>query len=228
MTKRSDSGKTGRDAAGRKAAAEKPAAAPAIDPKWTWHYRTLLRLRDRLLQENRAKRHEAVGAVEPHSMHPADSATDEFDHDLALTLLAREESASTEVNDAITRIIEGRYGVCEETGRRIPAARLRALPWCHYTREVEERLEKAGVVQKARIPEAVSLRGVTTEIPGTGVLPPEGMEGEPDRPEETEAAKVVEERATSAADEIEPTPPAAESPSHAPRPRSASPPPRRG
>ena len=143
--------------------------------------------------------------LEPHGMHLADTATDEFDHDLALALLAREESAATEVNDAITRIVEGRYGRCEETGRKIPAARLRALPWCRYARDVEERLERLGAVQKTRIPDAVSLQGAVAGIPGTGTLPPEGAEGEPAEPEESEAAKVIEEQSTPSTAEIEPT-----------------------
>src|ERR1043166_4169439 len=99
--------------------------ALAIDPKWRWHYRTLFEIRGRLSQDTEAKLHEAAEPIEPHGAHPGDSATDEFDHDLALTLLAREESALIEVNDAIGRILNGTYGICEASGVPIPARRLR-------------------------------------------------------------------------------------------------------
>jgi RNA polymerase-binding transcription factor DksA len=178
----------------------------AVDPKWSRHYRTLIELRDRLLQDTKAKLRDAAEAIETHSMHLADSATDEFDHDLALTLLAREENAISEVNDAITRILEGNYGVCVQSGAKIPAARLRALPWCRYTREVEESLERNGAITRHRIPNAVSIRGPQPEIPGTGKLEPEGTEGEPDELEEPATAKVVDELSTPKTEEIEATP----------------------
>jgi RNA polymerase-binding transcription factor DksA len=180
------------------------AAAPAIPRRWAWHYRTLLALRDRLMQDAQRKRRDVADAIESHSMHLADSATDEFDHDLALAMLAREESAVTEINDAITRILENRYGHCEETGEKIPAARLRALPWCRFGREVEAELERAGTVTKFRLPGPGSVRGTKPTLPDTGRIPPETlMEGEtveeagtevpaaevaPIEPEETEAA----------------------------------------
>lgn len=121
-----------------------PESALAIDPKWWWHYRTLMALRDRLRQESQEHWSEAAVGIEPHQLHPADRATDETDHDLAMTLLAREETAMTEINDALTRIRNGSYGRCEVSGQPIPDERLRAVPWCRFTREVEERREARG------------------------------------------------------------------------------------
>lgn len=90
-------------------------------------------LKDRL-QEERFERTEEAGApLESNSTHPADGATDESDHDVAFSLLAADENALAEVEAAIQRLHRGAYGYCEATGDRIPAARLRALPWCRYT-----------------------------------------------------------------------------------------------
>lgn len=188
-----------------KARAVVSVGAPSIPRRWAWHYRTLLALRDRLMQDAQRKRHEAAAAIEPHSMHLADSATDEFDHDLALAMLAREESAVTEINDAITRILERRYGLCEETGERIPAARLRALPWCRFGREVEAELERSGTVTKFRLPAPVSIRGAKPNLPDAGKVPPETlMEGEAVEEAETEVA--AEEAPPAEAEETEPPP----------------------
>lgn len=197
-----------------------PAApVPAIARKFAWHYRTLLALRDRLMQDTQRKLRDVADPIESHSMHLADSATDEFDHDLALAMLAREESALTEVNDAITRMLEGRYGLCEETGARIPALRLRALPWCRYALAVEEQLERTGTVAKFKLPPPASIREGKPNLPGTGRLPREGvMEGEEDLEGENEAAVVKEESAGSATAE-EPGPAA---PPPATRPKSGA------
>jgi len=97
--------------------------------------------------------------IEPHSMDVADSATDEFDHDLALTQLSAEQNALYEVNEALERIFDGSYGVCEATGRAIPAVRLRAIPWARFTYAVEESLEKKGVVPQAVLSQAATVRG---------------------------------------------------------------------
>lgn len=85
---------------------------------------------------------EVSGVEEPFSVDPADSAVDETDHHAALGILARDQDMLFEVNAAIRRILEGTYGICEDSGQPIPPDRLRAVPWTRYTREVEERLEE--------------------------------------------------------------------------------------
>lgn len=136
-------------------------ATPAperVPAKWRWYHKALVSLQTRLLSDRGDLRRAAAEPLEPHSLNEADSATDEFDHDLALTHLSAELDALIEVNDALKRIQDGRYGVCEESGRAIPAARLRAIPWARFTREVEEQLEKQGVVRRMRVRGAATVR----------------------------------------------------------------------
>jgi RNA polymerase-binding transcription factor DksA len=181
-----------------KAAALRP---PAGDPgpvneKWASHYRVLLALRARLEAERQIRRFEASAPIEPHSTHPADSATDEFDHDLAFTLLAHEEDALREVTEAIERIRQGTYGVCLASGKPISAQRLKVLPWCRYSREVEETLESEGRRPKLHLPEVHSVRGTAATIPGTGDIGREGSEHEAKQPEEPKARKQIDEAAS--------------------------------
>ena len=110
-----------------------PPLPPGISPRWAWHYRTLLALQARLRNERTEHAAEAAEPLEDPGMHPADVATDEFSHGVALSLLAAEDNALAEVEAAIQRLHRGVYGYCEATGKRIPRARLRALPWCRYT-----------------------------------------------------------------------------------------------
>lgn len=118
--------------------------SPQVPQHWAWHYQRLQSFRDHLLDTHAIQIAEVSGPLEANSMDTADTATEEFDHDLALGLLSQERNALDEVEAAIRRILDGSYGICEETGRPIPAARLRAVPWTRFTREVEERLEQEG------------------------------------------------------------------------------------
>jgi RNA polymerase-binding transcription factor DksA len=144
-----------------------------VDSKWAWHYRVLLKKRDRLLKERGQQLREAAEPLEPHSMNIADSATDEFDHDLALWRLSVDQDVLYEVEQAIRRIRAGTYGICEESGQPIPAERLRAIPWTRFCEEVEARLEKTGLVKQPRLGAVASVRGVGdrtiegSEIPGS-------------------------------------------------------------
>ena len=140
----------GRDEAG--------AEVQRINPKWAWHYRVLLGLRDRLLKDRSEQLAQAGERLESYSMDMADSATDAFDHDLALSELSAEQDALYEVDEALKRILNGTYGVCEETGKPIPAARLRAIPWTRFTKEVETRLEQEDGVGHVRLGRLRSVR----------------------------------------------------------------------
>jgi RNA polymerase-binding transcription factor DksA len=133
-------------------------AASRVPGKFRRHHRVLLSLQRRLMSKRALLRHDATAPLEPHSLDEADSATDEFDHDLALAQLSAKQDALYEVIEALKRIKEGRYGICEATGRRIPPARLRVVPWARYTREVEAGLEKRGQVESTRLRRPATVR----------------------------------------------------------------------
>ncbi|MBI3849926.1 MAG: TraR/DksA family transcriptional regulator [Verrucomicrobia bacterium] len=130
-----------------------------IDPKWAWHYRALVALRERLLRERGEKLDDASQPLEPHSMDMADSATDEFDHNMALSELSAEQDAFFEIEEALKRILNGSYGVCEETGKPISPARLRAIPWARFSKDIEDRFEQQGAVNRAQLGQVASVRG---------------------------------------------------------------------
>jgi len=137
---------------------------PQIPARWKWHYQTLSRLRERLIEERGEHLSEAAEPIERHSMHPADSASDEFDHEFALSQLSAEQDALYEVEAAMKRITNGGYGVCEQTGKRIPATRLKAVPWTRFREDVEARLESTGEIPR---PGLGTLRSVRDEPAAT-------------------------------------------------------------
>lgn len=138
------------------------ASRPRINPKWTWHYRILVTLRERLLHDRQARLAEAAQPLEAHSLSHADSATDEFDHNLALAALSAKQAALHEIEAAISRILNDDYGVCEETGQLIPAARLKAVPWTRFARQVEARHETEGESRPPHLGALGSVRGALT------------------------------------------------------------------
>lgn len=129
-----------------------------IKKKWAWHYRALQELKERLLESRTCQLGTVAGQLEPYSMDMADRATDEFDHNLALSLLSSEQDALIEVEEAMHRILDDTYGVCQVSGRPIAEARLEAIPWTRYSATVQARLEAEGVVGHAHLGEIHSLQ----------------------------------------------------------------------
>jgi hypothetical protein len=70
-------------------------------------------------------------------------------------LLESEWDLLCQIDEALARIENGTYGICEATGTRITKARLRACPWARYCLEYARRNErpKALVTRACRWPE---------------------------------------------------------------------------
>jgi RNA polymerase-binding transcription factor DksA len=141
-------------------------AALHVPAKWYRHYQKLQSLREALMAERADQVSEITEPLEQHSMDDADSATDEFDHNLALGMLSYEDDTLFEVDAAIQRILDGTYGICEVTGKAIPEERLRVVPWTRYTKEALERIERQQPSTGPHFPAVSSIQG-----PAPGGLP---------------------------------------------------------
>jgi RNA polymerase-binding transcription factor DksA len=157
-TENSTSRKASRDKAGRELQPGPGAHAARVKPKWKWHYSALLGLRDRLLKARSEQLQEAAKPLDTGAVDVAESATDEFDHDLALGKLSADQDALYEVEEAIRRIENDTYGICEETGKPIEVDRLKAVPWTRFSHDAEARLEKNGIIPRTRFGKVASVR----------------------------------------------------------------------
>jgi RNA polymerase-binding transcription factor DksA len=81
----------------------------------------------------------------------ADSGTDNFDRDFALSLLSADQDALYEIDQALKRIEKNTYGICELTGKPIPPARLEAIPWTRFTVQAQAQLEREGALRQRRL-----------------------------------------------------------------------------
>lgn len=62
-------------------------------------------------------------------LHMADQGTDSFEQDITLGLMESESDELQEIEEALERIKNGHYGVCELCMKSIPKARLQAIPY---------------------------------------------------------------------------------------------------
>jgi len=134
---------------------QKPRSVPH---KWAWHYRTLCRLRSELMALRCTLVEDARENTRRPGREAADFATEEFNRELVLAELSHNQDALYEIDAALKRIEEGTYGICEKSGKAIPASRLKALPSARFTCEEERKLEKNGLAPHIRLGEAHSWR----------------------------------------------------------------------
>jgi DnaK suppressor protein len=122
-----------------------------IKPEWAKYYQNLLDLRERLVSQMSGLAKESAQEMPGYSLHMADSGTDNFDRDFALSLLSSDQDAIYEIEEALKRIEKHTYGVCELTGKHIPKARLAAIPWTRFTVEAQGQLEREGALRQRRL-----------------------------------------------------------------------------
>ncbi|RJP32950.1 MAG: hypothetical protein C4547_12945 [Phycisphaerales bacterium] len=79
-------------------------------------------------------------------IHMADLGTDNWEQEFDLMLLDNERAMVRDIDDALRRIEEGTYGICEATHRPITIARLIAKPWARYC------IEYARMKEQGRVP----------------------------------------------------------------------------
>ena len=117
-----------------------------VAKKWKKYYKLLIDLRAHVSDEISLHtadtlKHNARDDS-GNTSSPADSGTDSFDRDFALSLVSSEQDALIEIEEAILRIKDGSYGVCEITNKAIPAARLSAVPFTRYSVEGQAEHER--------------------------------------------------------------------------------------
>ena len=122
-----------------------------VKAEWQQFYARLLELREQLLRQMDGLAKESAEEIAGYSLHMADSGTDNFDRDFALSLLSSDQDAIYEIEEALKRIEKNTYGVCELTGKPIPKARLEASPRTRFTVQAQAQLEREGALRSRRL-----------------------------------------------------------------------------
>ena len=151
-----------------------------IKAEWAKFYQRLLELRDQLMRQMNGLAKESAQEMAGYSLHMADSGTDNFDRDFALSLLSSDQDAMYEIEEALKRIEKNTYGICELTGKPIPRSRLEAIPWTRFTVQAQAQLEREGALRQRRL-------GALGTVDAVGLTEVEAEEEEPEeKPKEKE------------------------------------------
>ncbi|MGP4072979.1 TraR/DksA C4-type zinc finger protein [Piscibacillus sp. B03] len=73
--------------------------------------------------------------------HPADTGTEMYEREKDMALHRRAEEELSEIDHALEKMENGTYGICEKSGKEIPAERLKAMPTARYTIEAANQPE---------------------------------------------------------------------------------------
>ena len=171
--KKAKSTKKGRKVAGATAAsilgivpAKKAKSKKAVLPtnsikvkrEWKKYYDVLLDLRDRLKHQMGDLKKESAVELDSYSMHMADSGTDNFDRDSALSLLSADQDAVYEIEEAQAHRERCLRRVRVDRQKH-PKVAPQRNPWARYTVEAQAKLEKDGAVQRRKLGSLGTIEG---------------------------------------------------------------------
>lgn len=74
----------------------------------------------------------STGELSSYDQHPADAATETFEREKDMTIVASIEQQVEEIDAALERVESGTYGQCERCGVDIDPARLEAQPMARF------------------------------------------------------------------------------------------------
>ncbi len=83
-----------------------------------------------------------AGDLSGYSLHMADAGTDTFDQEFALNLASNQQEFLYQIDEALKKIDEKTYGVCDVCQKAIPQKRLKALPFAQNCIKCQEEIEK--------------------------------------------------------------------------------------
>jgi len=75
---------------------------------------------------------EQISELANHPQHEADLGSETFEREKDFSLLESLEAELADLANALRKIDEGSYGICEACGKEIPAERLEAVPAARF------------------------------------------------------------------------------------------------
>jgi DnaK suppressor protein len=119
-----------------------------VDEKRLEFFRSLLNDQMKELIGEAAKTVNDMTVTEGEFPDPTDRASWESDRNFLLRIRERERKLITKIGEALARIEEGDFGICERCGEEISEKRLEARPvttLCIKCKEEQEHLERRGI-----------------------------------------------------------------------------------
>jgi DnaK suppressor protein len=109
----------------------------------------LLKMRDEMIKEIKEKaQSESDDTTKSEVGDIYDLASNERDRELNLLISDRDRAKLFQIEDAIKRLDEGMYGVCEECESPIPKERLMIMPFARLCVNCQGELERTMMLEK--------------------------------------------------------------------------------
>lgn len=103
--------------------------------------RSMLEDRRKELQQKLRSLRETLPAEVAEVKDPEEQSVADFVQDVDFALMEMKSATLAKIDDALRRLDQGGYGVCDECGREIAAARLKAVPFADLCRDCQEQEE---------------------------------------------------------------------------------------
>jgi RNA polymerase-binding transcription factor len=129
-----------------------PAGAQPLSAKDLKHFESLLMEELKKIRKEMGHLETTVLKVNPrdssgdlsgYSFHMADAGTDAMEREKAFLFVSAEGRREREIVEALQRIYDGTYGVCENCGNPIARARLEAVPYVRLCVSCKQKEEQA-------------------------------------------------------------------------------------
>lgn len=118
-----------------------------VPKEWLTYFKNLMDLRASLKGALGERSQDTLGASARESsgelsLNSSDAGSETFNRDVALSMVANEQEALEEIEDAIDRIFDGSFGICQETQKPIKKTRLKVVPFTRFSLEGQTLYEK--------------------------------------------------------------------------------------
>lgn len=90
----------------------------------------------------RKSQKEASGDISGYTYHMADVASDNYDREFSLGLASNERKFLNELDEALNRIEDGTFGICDDCKSQITKIRLKAVPSARLCIKCQQKKEK--------------------------------------------------------------------------------------
>jgi DnaK suppressor protein len=111
-------------------------------------YKRLTDTKAKLIDESQATLRTEREGNRDDCLDSSDLASEETGRELSTILSARERTKIEQINDALTRISDGNYGLCDSCGFEIAEARLTAVPFTRRCCDCQQEQERYAKVRR--------------------------------------------------------------------------------
>lgn len=94
-----------------------------------------------IAQDTSKSPREASGDLSAYTVHMADMSADTYERELSMNIVSNEQEILYQIDDALKRIDDGSFGICQQCNQPITMSRLKAVPYaplciaCQRTKE---------------------------------------------------------------------------------------------